>query len=91
MGQKISVFLEKERNSLVSINVVYTINFFFFLYSTNERPQNLMSEKKNIIMAHSSTGWQGSAGWFSLGASHAVTVRCPPGLDASEGLTDMEV
>lgn len=47
--QKISVFLEKERNSLVSINVVYTINFFFFLYSTNERPQNLTSEKKLLL------------------------------------------
>lgn len=47
--QKISVFLEKERNSLVSINVVYTINFFFFLCSTNERPQNLTSEKKLLL------------------------------------------
>lgn len=36
-------------------------------------------------------GWQGSAGWFSFGASHVVAVRCPPGLDSSEDLTDMEV
>lgn len=44
-----------------------------------------------IITAHSTMGWQESAGLFLLRASHAVALRCPLGLEASEDLNDMEV